>query len=226
MTNLLDISCFIAVFTGILSSAHCLGMCGSIILFLTINLKNKNKKLYNYTYNFGRIISYVIIGFLSGFFGILINELAYSNLLLAIKLISEISVINIGLYIIFGSKILIILEKFGFFMWNYLQFYIKFLLPIKNFWQAIIIGIIWGFIPCGIVYNVLIWSISFGSITKSSFLMFMFGCGTLPSMLLTGYYSMLYRNFVNNRLTKSIFGFIFIFIGLIGIYSTFLNKCH
>lgn len=219
----IDISYFIAILTGILSSTHCIGMCGGVVIFLSIS-SNNNKNFY-YIYNFGRIISYFTIGIVSGIIGILINDF-FNKILLFLKLISNLAIINIGIYIIYNSKTLLFLEKLGFIAWNKIYKYINLFFPIKNVLQAIIIGFIWGFIPCGIVYNVLIWTINCGSIIKSSFLMLLFGIGTLPAMLLTGHSAILYKKAINNKLIKKILGFLLIFLGVIGIYFIIFPKCH
>ncbi|MDH5614740.1 MAG: sulfite exporter TauE/SafE family protein, partial [Gammaproteobacteria bacterium] len=59
-------------------------------------------------------------------------------------------------------------------------------LPIKNYHGALIAGVIWGWIPCGMVYTALVWTLTASSSTQGALLMVSFGLGTVPAMLFMG----------------------------------------
>jgi len=223
-----DFSYITAFVVGFLGSIHCIGMCGSIVIILSASLpKNKNIYIYQLFYNFGRIISYSIIGFFAGFLGFLFSDLLGSKSFLVFKLIGGLSLLSVGFYFSGLLHVRYFFEGFGWSIWSYFHPYIKKFMPIQHYWQAIFVGLIWGNIPCGLVYSVLIWSISFGSFLKSSILMLVFGFGTLPSMMITGYFALSLKKSINNKIVRFFVSLLIIFFGLLTIITAVLSdKCH
>lgn len=212
-----------ALSIGLLSSGHCLGMCGPIITILSI--KSKNYK-YKVLYNLGRILSYItmvtILNFLGYFF-------FYSNnvyIKLTIKIIGNTSIILIGLYISNILNLISYLEYITFKTWVLISSIINKINKEKLI-NAITLGFIWGYIPCGLTYNMAIWCLSFESITKSIILMCSFGIGTLPSMLIASYLSSK-KNLLNtNKFLKLIIGLMIIAFGVSNIIKVIINNnCH
>ena len=192
-------------------------MCAGIAAFLSYSTSsNSNLFFYQLFYNFGRILSYVMLGFFSGilsfsFFGL------FSRFILI--LFSNVILILIGLYL---SKLFLFMDKFervGFLFWNKLYPITKNLIPIKNPFYGFCLGIFWGYIPCGLVYSSLLLSLSFFSIKKSMLFMFFFGLGTIPSMLFAGLLPKSMYKFIKNDFVKNFLGVIFIIIGLFNIIT-------
>jgi sulfite exporter TauE/SafE len=217
----LEQSLFITAFiTGLLGSVHCVGMCGGIVGALTIGLDNSIKqsplKLLPYllTYNFGRIFSYIVAGIIVGFVGSQLTQ-QLSHYTQINTIISGIFMILLGLYLGSWWQILVKLEELGKHFWKIISPYGKNFLPIRNVWQALGLGLIWGWLPCGLVYVALGLSFSAKTTVDGGLTMLFFGLGTLPMLLTIGTFSQWLAQFVHNLLVRRIAGLIIIIFGLI-----------
>jgi sulfite exporter TauE/SafE len=91
-----------------------------------------------------------------------------------------------GLYLAGWWSGLTRIEALGRGLWRHLQPLSRRLLPVTSLPRALLLGGIWGWLPCGLVYSTLLWAASQGSALESAVLMFCFGLGTLPVLLATG----------------------------------------
>jgi sulfite exporter TauE/SafE len=78
------------------------------------------------------------------------------------------------------------LERAGGVLWRRLEPYGRRLMPVRHPGQALALGLLWGWLPCGLVYSTLVWSVSSGGAWQGAALMLAFGLGTLPNLLLMG----------------------------------------
>ena len=183
-----------AVFTvGLVSTLHCLGMCGGIIGALSLSLPaevqhNRWRLLpFVLTYNLGRIISYALAGALVGAVG---NRLfaaispQYGHLVL--QWLAAAVMLAMGLYLAGWFPRLALLESAGRPLWRALEPLGQRLLPVKNPLHALLFGLIWGWLPCGLVYSVLIYAASAGGALQGALFMVAFGVGTLPMVATAG----------------------------------------
>jgi sulfite exporter TauE/SafE len=176
---------------GLLGGAHCLGMCGGVVGMLTAGLgpeiRSNPKKvaLFHLNYNIGRILSYILMGLVFGLLGaILAQTLQMSLFDKVLRVFSGVLMIMVGLYIGGWSSSIQILEKIGVKFWAVLQPLTKRFLPVKDLKSAFFTGLLWGGIPCGLVYGALSFAIVSGSAAQGGLIMLVFGLGTLPSLLL------------------------------------------
>jgi len=91
-----------------------------------------------------------------------------------------------GLYVAGWSSVLSQVEKVGGVIWRQIEPLGRRFLPVKRTDHALWLGMVWGWLPCGLVYSVLIWSLSAGNATQGMWLMLGFGLGTLPNLLAMG----------------------------------------
>ncbi|ALG67185.1 sulfite exporter TauE/SafE family protein [Beggiatoa leptomitoformis] len=188
MLELYGLSAFL---TGLLGSVHCVGMCGGIVGALTMGLPATTHqsplRLFPYllTYNLGRLSSYMLSGALVGFLGGQFTEILPQPHLIGMA-ISGIFMIILGLYLGGWWQFLSLLEKQGAKLWRKIQPFSRYFLPVKNPLQALGLGIIWGWLPCGLVYTALMIALASGSAWEGSLLMLAFGLGTLPMLLTMG----------------------------------------
>lgn len=182
-----------AFLLGLLGSAHCLGMCGGIVGALTLRLpqdvQHSPRRLLPYAlcYNAGRIASYVIAGMLAGLIGAqLLERLVAAHAELAGRLVSSIFLVALGLYIAGWTRLLVPLERAGARFWRLIEPLGRRLLPISRPPQALVLGLLWGWLPCGLVYGALALALAAGSAPRGAALMFAFGLGTLPMLLAMG----------------------------------------
>jgi len=178
-----------AIIVGLLGSSHCLGMCGGIVGALNMGVVNLNRRplaLFGYqlAYNVGRICSYVLVGLLAGTLGASLAELGLSPIFG--KLFAAAFMIALGLYLANWWRGLAVLERLGARLWRHIQPLGQRLFPIHNPFQAFLLGALWGWLPCGLVYAVVAWSLTTANSIDAALLMLGFGLGTLPAMLLAG----------------------------------------
>lgn len=154
--------------TGLLTSIHCVSMCGAINLIATLNQNSQNRFERPLKYNLGRLISYTILGGIAGLLG---------SILTINNIISGIIITIAGLAMFVMS-----LEMLGFFRIPR----IKFLTPKhKKTSNPFLIGLLNGLMPCGPLQAMQLYALSTSSMLKGALSIFLFGLGTMPLMLLT-----------------------------------------
>lgn len=203
-----------AFFLGLLGGTHCLGMCGGIAATVSMNSPSGSKGLELLLgYNSGRIISYGIAGAILGSLSWLIEN---PTIQLALRIFAGLMLIFMGLYIAQWWQILSKVEQAGGVVWKQISPLASRLLPVKTLSQSILLGLLWGWLPCGLVYSTLIWASAASDWVLSAELMIAFGLGTLPVMLLTGVLAQQVKQVLQKSLTKHISGSVII---LMGIYT-------
>lgn len=200
-----------AFFFGLLGSFHCIGMCGPIAFMLPVDRKNKSKKaLQVFIYHFGRLLAYSIIGFIFGILGRNFVLFGYQQ---------QLSII-IGLIMILAVLIPLKKESTNFILKPYYLFVSKLKSKLgKTFKKRSIdafftIGILNGFLPCGLIYMAVLGAIAQGKPIESSFYMLFFGLGTIPLMTATVYLGQFLNATIRQRIQKMI-PFFVVFIGLL-----------
>jgi sulfite exporter TauE/SafE len=184
---------FSAFIVGLLGGVHCIGMCGGIVGALTFGLPEKKRQSFasllpfQLAYNFGRLLSYVIAGAIMGGLGMLLAELIPIQIAQRTLLfIAGIFMVLLGLYLSGWWMILNRVERAGGILWKKIEPYGRKLMPVQTPIQAFGIGMIWGWVPCGLVYTMLINAVSSGGAVEGATLMFAFALGTLPNLLAIG----------------------------------------
>ncbi len=177
-----------AFVVGLLGAGHCVGMCGGLSSLLMLNSPNRNPAVPLLFYNVGRIASYSIFGaIVAGLTASLSHLTSLNHSLVWLRILSAVMMIILGLYIGRWWFGLLRLEKLGQNIWKWISPYGRSLLPLKKSWYALPFGIIWGWLPCGLVYSTLTWAAVSGSALNGALIMSAFGIGTLPAMLLVGF---------------------------------------
>ncbi|WP_215397514.1 sulfite exporter TauE/SafE family protein [Rheinheimera oceanensis] len=177
-----------ALLIGFLGSGHCLVMCGGIAGALQLAMpvqSTAEKFLLQLALSAGRLTTYAVFGAIVGYGGVSAMQLTGASMLW-LRLVAGILLIMMALYISrlwFG---LLLLEKAGQKLWQYVQPVSRRFLPLDSIAKAYAYGMCWGALPCGLVYSALGWSLASGSVSAGAVLMLAFGLGTLPAILLTG----------------------------------------
>jgi hypothetical protein len=182
-----------AFLVGLLGSTHCIGMCGGIVGALTFGLKEDIRRSprsllsYLLAYNIGRIASYVTAGAVVGFLSAQawrVTTPAHASL--AARIISGGFMIALGLYLSGWWPGLGALERLGGKFWRRIEPLGRRFLPVNHPVKALLLGLVWGWLPCGMVYAALAWTLLAGSAGQGALLMLAFGLGTLPMLLALG----------------------------------------
>jgi sulfite exporter TauE/SafE len=93
---------------------------------------------------------------------------------------------SVGLYLAGWFPKFALVEKVGLPLWRKLEPLGKSLLPVRSAWHALLLGVVWGWLPCGLVYAAAVYSVSAGGGLQGALIMLMFGIGTLPAMVTVG----------------------------------------
>lgn len=177
-----------ALVTGLLGSAHCLGMCAGISGLFAVNagIGTLRRQLpMAIAYNTGRVLTYAILGAIVASFG---SALIASKPTLArpILLITGTVIILIGLQVAFNWRLLNPIERMGGVLWQKLAPIARHLVPVTSMPRALGLGLLWGWLPCGLVYSVLLIAATTAQPLTGAVTMVAFGIGTMPAMVLTG----------------------------------------
>ena len=175
-----------ALILGLLGGGHCLGMCGGLMGALTLAIPAEQRAQrfqLLLSYNLGRILSYALAGLLLGLAG---WALASSPAAMLLRVVAALLLIAMGLYLAGWWSGLIRIEALGRGLWRYIQPLTRRFMPVTSLPRALLLGGLWGWLPCGLVYSTLLWAASQGDALDSAALMLAFGIGTLPVLLATG----------------------------------------
>ncbi len=212
-----DLSYLSAFLIGLAGGVHCIGMCGGIAGAFTFAVpKGKSLTPYIAGYNAGRIISYTAAGVLTGWLGSIFSASILTGLMI-LQVISIVFLLLLALYISDIYKGLIHLEKAGSRLWRFVAPLGKKLIPFKSPLHTVMYGMIWGWLPCGLVYSALTWSLSSASPLQGGLLMFCFGLGTLPALIATSMGASFLLPILQHKRTRLIIAF------LLAIFALFLT---
>ncbi|MBQ0721402.1 MAG: sulfite exporter TauE/SafE family protein [Gammaproteobacteria bacterium] len=168
---------------GLLGAGHCFAMCGGIASALGF-ASEKGSSRYIVAYNLGRVLSYACAGGAVASLGYAsANYLALAPLL---RGIAGLLLIAMGLTMAGWWRGLSYLERAGSVLWRRLQPLGQRLLPVRSVRSAILLGLVWGWLPCGLVYTALAYAATAQTPLLGMAQMAAFGCGTLPAVLLGG----------------------------------------
>ena len=217
----MDFSLALAFTVGFFSTIHCFGMCGGIVGALSLSLpatvRERPASLLGYVllYNLGRILVYVLLGLLVGAGGQLLGWEIGDELWRQIAGgIAALTLILVGLYLTDWFPPLRRMDRMGNFLWRRLEPLGRRVLPIRSHSGALLAGLIWGWLPCGLVYYALFLTLPLGNPWKGGLFMLVFGLGTLPAMLTTGALTGWLTRLGRNRGLRQAAGLVLVLFGL------------
>ena len=206
-----------AFLLGFFSTMHCVGMCGGIIGALSLSLpaeiRNEKPRLFTYvmTYNMGRIISYGTAGLIAGAIGAgVLQSAGFEQGHTILRSIGVMMMIAIGLYLTGWLPQLASVEKIGRPIWKHLEPIGRKLVPVASLPKALAYGLIWGWLPCGMVYFVLVWALTAGGAINGALTMIAFGLGTLPTLLTAGFMTSWITRFAHSTRARQVVGLLII----------------
>lgn len=219
-----------ALLMGLIGSTHCVGMCGGIISTLSTDFSGKtsNQSFWiQLFYNVGRISTYTLFGFLIGFFSSKLMELLPNPHAFSMK-VSGIFFILLGLYISQLINSFKYLESTGHRLWVRIEPFGRKYLPAQTPFDAWKLGLVWGWLPCGLVYSALALAMTQINPLNSALTMLVFGLGTLPTLLLIGHFAQNIKSILQNKSVRMVLGLALIVYGTMQVagFSTFMMHDH
>jgi len=227
---------FVAFITGLLGGVHCVGMCGGIVAALSLGanpsgaasfagspahqhhkiLKGHSKLAILFGYNLGRIAGYVVAGVIvSGLSAALVDLTGVDTVKQVLAVVASLFMIALGLYLAGLWQGLAKIEVLGSGIWKRIQPFTKRFMPVQTIQQAIPLGFLWGWLPCGLVYTALTWTLSVSSAVEGGLIMLAFGLGTLPNLLAMGILAERLSRFVSNPNVRLASGLLVVLLGVL-----------
>lgn len=193
---------------GFLGGTHCVGMCGGLSTAFALQLPpHLNRFSLIVLLNLGRLTGYIIVGLVIGLLSQTLIGLDHSRTLqLILFVLANILLLLMGLYLAGLGSAASKIEYLGKWIWKQCQPALQSLLPIQSARACFLVGILWGWFPCGLVYNAALYALGSGSILNSGLMMLAFGLGTLPNLLAMGLFATRLQNMIQNRSIRFITG--------------------
>jgi uncharacterized protein len=220
-----------AFLIGLMSALHCVGMCGGIIGALSFSLpgtvRNSRWRMLPYVlaYNLGRIASYTAAGALAGGLGAGVYAAAGPQAgYPVLQILAAVMLAAIALHLAGWFPRFAIIERMGVPLWRRLEPLGRRLLPVRSPLHAALFGLIWGWLPCGLVYSVLAWTAAAGGAFEGAVYMLAFGAGTLPSVMSGGLLAAWFVN-VPRRWPwlRQVVGALILVMAVVGLYVTLMH---
>jgi sulfite exporter TauE/SafE len=214
---------FAAFIAGLFGSVHCIGMCGGFVgLFNQSSEKTSDARGTAYSLgnwlltNLGRLSSYALAGALAGLLGgsavALFDPMHVRNIGL---MLSGGFMVALGLYLAGWWQGLKAIERLGGGLWKRIQPSLSRLLTQRGWRKSLMVGLIWGWLPCGLVYSMLAWSMSIATPLGGASIMLAFGLGTLPMLIGLAELANKLEALRRNKALRQFLGTIIICFGLV-----------
>ncbi|HZW21167.1 sulfite exporter TauE/SafE family protein [Noviherbaspirillum sp.] len=222
---------------GLLGGVHCVGMCGGIVGAFSVVTPRRPFPVpvtngagaiaapavfegagRVLAYNAGRLASYAIAGAIAGGVAQAARTFSFiSSLQVGGYWLANLMLVALGLYLMDVWRGLARLESAGQFVWRRVQPLVKRLLPVDSIGKAFALGGLWGWVPCGMVYSVLMTAMLSGTAASGSLVMLAFGAGTLPVLLTMGMLGTRLQAWTRRRGVRVAAGTLVLAFGLLGL---------
>ena len=219
---------------GLLGGVHCVGMCGGIVGAFAVAAPRRSIPIQpdgvpNHAstivdtaprvlaFNVGRIGSYMVAGMLAGFVGSVPAMINLASVQTFAYWLANLMLVALGLTLMNIWHGLSRLEVVGQVLWRQLQPLIRKLLPVQRTSQAIALGGLWGWVPCGMVYSVLLTALMSGSAIRGALVMLAFGLGTLPLLFTMGLAGASIQPLLQRPSVRRVAGLVVLSFGVAGL---------
>ena len=185
-----SLTLFSAFLLGLIASGHCLVMCGGISGALAVatraNARGRPRLDLLAGYQLGRIVSYAVAGAsLAGFGNALLQVVDQEQVRVALRWVSAAMFALIGVSLLLRGRGFDV--ALGRSAWRRIAPLARRLLPVRRFPQAFALGALWGWMPCGLAYSVLLIAWLSMDAWRGAGIMLMFGLGTVPAVIAGAY---------------------------------------
>lgn len=215
-----EIDLLSAFLVGLFGGVHCAGMCGGIVAALSLGSDASRRLPYLLAYNTGRIASYTAAGALMGALGFYFSGLLpVQNAQRVLLTVAALFLVLMGLYLAGWWNLLTRVERAGGLLWRRIEPLGRGLMPVRRVSHALLLGILWGWLPCGLVYSALVWTVASGGPVQGASLMLAFGVGTLPNLLLMGVAAAQLQRWTRHAVVRATAGLVVIGFGLVLLYD-------
>lgn len=211
-----------AFLVGLLGGVHCLGMCGGIVGALSLQRSGAPPVLaFQLAYNFGRILSYGAAGALASAIGMAAG--GATSVRVGLYVLANLMLLALGFHLAGLWQGVALLERAGTLLWARIRPLATRLVPVDSTPRALASGLLWGWLPCGMVYSVLATAMFSGSAARGFLVMLAFGLGTLPNLLAIGMAAERLRRLLRTPGARLIAGLVVAGFGVAGLVRMALH---
>lgn len=200
-----------AFLAGLLGSGHCFGMCGGIAAGLGA-MSGHRAVVPALQFNLARLVSYAVLGLVAA--TVLSGVSGLVPIGRWLRVLTAVMILLIGLKFLFNFRGVEFIERGGAGLW-------KKIMPVamkagsrQDALGRLVLGLCWGFIPCGLVYSVLMTAASTANPVSGAVTMLIFGAGTLPSMLGLTVAAPALSSFLEDRTVRRLIGFALVILAI------------
>lgn len=221
-----------AFLAGIAGSAHCLVMCGGLSAALSMRSRafmHSPRGAWREAslYHAGRLSGYSMAGALFGWFGASLQTLVDLPMLAMIaRVTAGILVVLVAVRVLFGLNALSSIERQGARFWKLVQPLAKHAVGSRSPVRSLLLGLLWGWLPCGLVYSVLLLAALSGDALRGAGVMLAFGAGTLPAMLIASVAASELTRAAAVRGGRQLSGALLLFFGLWLVWAALPSRSH
>ncbi len=170
---------------------------------------------YALIYNTGRIASYAVAGLLAGSIGLAFGEAIHAPAtLFVLRVLTGVVLAAIGLQVAFNLRLLRPLETMGMRVWRHIAPLARHLMSRSGFAATLALGALWGWLPCGLVYGMLLAAAATGDPFTGGATMIAFGLGTAPAMIATGAAGSQFQRLSRNPRFRLVAGLVVVVLGV------------
>jgi sulfite exporter TauE/SafE len=228
----MNVSLLPVFLVGLVGSVHCAGMCGGIVGALSVARGAGPAPAFPVpvrsvaapamahvaAYNAGRIASYATAGALAGGFANgAANVAGLPALQAGAYVAANLMLVALGLYLMDAWRGLALLEQGGQALWRRISPLLRQLGPAATPGRMFAAGAVWGWLPCGMVYSMLVTAMLSGSALGGASVMLAFGLGTLPMLAAIGIAGLKLRTLLQLQGVRLACGLVILAFGMLGL---------
>jgi uncharacterized protein len=222
----------VALMAGIAGSAHCVAMCGGVAGALSMRaratINNRGESLRDAgLYHAGRIGGYAVAGYAFGFVGVALESaLDFSMLMAVVRFAAALLIVLIAARILLGWNTLAAIERLGARFWRMIQPLVRRAAVTPSHARSLILGLLWGWLPCGLVYSMLLFAALNATPLHGAAIMVAFGIGTLPAMLASSLFASRLTAGLRRHGTRQMVGALLLVFGIWLGWAAMMSARH
>jgi sulfite exporter TauE/SafE len=223
------ISLSAAFVAGAAGSVHCLAMCGGLAAALGMRSPGPASKALRdaWLYHCGRLGGYGLAGALFGLLGATLLVTVNLPLLATVaRTGAGVLLVLAALKILLGWNLLASIEHAGARYWKALQPIARRALQTSGVTRSLLVGLLWGWLPCGLVYSMLMFAGLSGDSAHGAGIMVAFGLGTMPTMLTSSAFAARLGTWIRQRGIRQLGGALLLLFGCWTVWSALPSPHH
>lgn len=226
-----SLSLWAAFLAGVAGSVHCLAMCGGVSGALVLRVRRSGAAAgrtvtHALTYQLGRLASYGLAGALGGsLIGAVPALFEFQPLGLVLRSLAGLVLIGAAIGVLFTWRPLARIEQLGGRLWRHITPLTR-SIPADRIAGSFLLGMLWGWLPCGMVYSMVLVAALSGTAAKGAATMLCFGLGTLPAVLSAGLASAQLLRLNAGRRLNTVFGALLLVLGIVTVVAPWSVHAH